>query len=236
MKKLMALLLALVLSFSLVACGKNTEKDDTKEETKATDKAEKDIEEATAVVEDFMDALMDLDAKKAAKYIDDEDAIPEEFSQYSDALDDVLEGMMSGLPAEVEAYRDDIESRMKGFMDKVVAKAKDVMDYEITDVEKDGDNYVFTVSLTAADDASDPFADLDIETFLAEKATEWYEDGTITDSSTEEDLFELMIPAMFDYMEEALDDVELETTTNSTELVVVPDGNDWIISADESDL
>lgn len=241
MKKLMALLLALVLSFSLVACGKNTEKDDTKEETKATDKAEKDDkkdaeEEATAVAEGFMDAFMDLDAREAGKYIDDVDAIEDTIDGLKDAF---LDGMMSELPSEfdeLEAIGIDVEAKLDELADAVLDKFKDDMSYEIIDTEKDGDDYIFTVEMTIPSGVEDvdyetEMADLLSEENLTALAEQWKEDGIIDDNTTEEEAAELLIDELFSRL---VDIIEFTTSSTEAELVVVQDGNDWVVDAKES--
>ncbi len=227
MKKLLSLLLALVLTFSLAACGggagdKNSKVNDSKEE-------------ATEVVEGFMDAYIDFDFADLEDYVDDFSDLPEEIQEldFSSALDEIIDEMPDGL----SAYRDDWEDVFNRLFDI----AKECMDYKITDVnEESKDEYIFTVDLTVPDFESVDFDSLVTnamsEDTMMDLVTMGQASGELSEAPTEEEIMAFLAPTIIQKINDALYDVEFETESQEIELVVVEENNEWMIDASKSDL
>lgn len=231
MKKLLSILLALVLMLSLVSCGGSDDANKVKdEEVKKTDK---ELVEETAVA--FMDALVDLDFEEVKEYVTNKEEISEAVKGYDIAS--VKAEFMTQLPEEIAAYTKPVET----FFDFVVAKAKSSFDYKIKEIVKEEkDKYIVKIDFTEPDMES-----VDLESVMAELMTEegvqnllleMLEAGTISEETSEEELTELVITEVFNIATEALNEVEFATSTEEIEIVVVKDGDAWLVDSETSDL
>lgn len=222
MKKLLSIVLALVLVLSVASCSLfGGEKD-------SAASAEK-------TVESFMDALVDFDFKKLKNYIDDEDALPDEIADFD--LEANLEKIIDDMPAELDDYSDDLRSIFNDLIDKI----KKEISYEIKETTKDEDSYIVTVEVTLPDMDSVNFENLLTdsmdESSLMNILNEMIESGKITENTTEQEMFDLLMPEVFKIMEDAIKDIEFETTTDEKEFVVVKSEDDkWVIDVEESEL
>ena len=222
MKKLLSIVLALVLVLSVASCSLfGGEKD-------SAASAEK-------TVESFMDALVDFDFKKLKNYVDDEDALPDEITNFD--LEANLEKIIDDMPAELDDYSDDLRSIFNDLIDKI----KKEISYEIKETTKDEDSYIVTVEVTLPDMDSVNFENLLTdsmdESSLMNILNEMIESGKITENTTEQEMFDLLMPEVFKIMEDAIKDIEFETTTDEKEFVVVKSEDDkWVIDVEESEL
>lgn len=217
MKKILSLMLALVLVFSMTACGVG----------------EKENEEAAKnVVESFLSAVSNLEMDKLKDYVVDEDEIPEEFAEMS------IDKVMSEMPEEMEPYSEDFKKLFGGLFDKV----KDKIEYEIKDVTKEEDDkYAVSVELTMP-----KLDDVDIESVVEENISEedltaiamrLFAEGRITVNSTQQEIMDVLMPDVINALEDVFDGIELETETEEKEFVVVKTEDDkWLIDAKESGL
>ncbi len=217
MKKILSLMLALVLVFSMTACGVS----------------EKENEEAAKnVVESFLSAVSNLEMDKLKDYVVDEDEIPEEFAEMS------IDKVMSEMPEEMEPYSEDFKKLFGGLFDKV----KDKIEYEIKDVTKEEDDkYAVSVELTMP-----KLDDVDIESVVEENISEedltaiamrLFAEGRITVNSTQQEIMDVLMPDVINALEDVFDGIELETETEEKEFVVVKTEDDkWLIDAKESGL
>ena len=111
------------------------------------------------------------------------------------------------------------------------------MSYKIKKTSQDGDGYVFLIELTAPD-----FEKIDLETTLAQKLTEdaingivndLIASGDITDATTEEEVLPLIVPPMFELMNQAVAELSLETEITEEEFSVKKDGGKWFVDVTE---
>ena len=228
MKKLLALMLALMLVFSMFACSSTGDADGENGKKKSAE------DEAKETVDAFMSDLVDFKFDGIENYFVNPDSLPESITNLD--MNTSLEAAMSTLPPEMSSFRADFE---KIFND-VIDKAKADFSYEIKEIKKgeDKDTYVVTVALTM------PNLDEDFESFLGdflneeavtEIAMRLISEGKITASTTEEEMYAVIIPEVVALFEKALDTVEFEVSTSDKDLVVVEDDGKWLIDAEASD-
>lgn len=240
MKKTLLALLALVTALSFSACGED-KKDEgssttgkvTKTDKKPEKKEKSATDEAEETVEGFLKAFCKLDFEAASKYLDDADAMPEELAALD--IDAAMKEMMGDLPAEFAGYEDDFSAMAENVIDSMLSK----MDYEILDSKEDGDEVIVEVDLTIPDTtAMDSMGDeltSELETLVMDIATKAMENGSLTESSTEAEVMDYLMPKLMDGMEVLMTEYvnDLETSTETIELVVYQDGDDWVISAED---
>ena len=223
MKKFLALLLAVVCTMSMVACG------GTGKDTSAG---------AEKVVESFMDAFCDLDMDKVKDYVVDENDIPEEIANLD--LSAGIKKIMEEMPSEAEAYASDFE---KVFND-LIEKLKKSLSYKIKKTEKAEEDYIVTVELTVPDpekmesiDMESLFAESLDETALNDMLMKMLAEGKISENSTEQEILDLIMPELIKIVKNVFDSIELETITKDVEIVVVQteDGK-WLVDAQKSNL
>ena len=145
---------------------------------------------------------------------------------------------MDEFPSEFSAFSNDFEDMVNSMIDRI----KKEISYEIKDVEEgeDGDKYIFTVEMTVPelDDANfeDIFAESLDETALTNMLMAKIEEGVITETSTEQEMLEVILPEMIQILNDILEDYEFETTTKDIEIVVaINDDDEWLIDAKKSD-
>jgi len=229
MKKLLSLILALSLTLSLAACGgkgedKAKDEPNEKKEVKADKKELKGEDAARDAAENFFDAFCDFDFEEAEKYFDGE--IPSDVKgAYSMALDE----MLAGMPAEMSAYKSDFED----IFNDLIEKMKKSVSYKITDVEGDGDEYIVSVELTMPDMESVDFDSVmssSMEEELMTLVMEYAESGKITESMSEDEMMEIIMPELIKIIKNAFNDMDFETTTDSGEITVAEIDGEWLVT------
>ena len=221
MKKILALVLALMCAFSFASCGKS--------ETKSEETVKKTPEqEATDTINGFMTALTSFDFEDMKKYVANTDVLPEDIRQF-----DIKALLKENIPAELSDYTKEFEAFAQNIFDKLSSE----MSYKIKKTSQDGDGYVFLIELTAPD-----FEKIDLETTLAQKLTEdaingivddLIASGDITDATTEEEVLPLIVPPMFELMNQAVAELSLETEITEEEFSVKKDGGKWFVDVTE---
>lgn len=204
MKRLLALLLALVCVISMVAC--SGEKAKKAEEETVTE------EDAREVAEGFMDAYVQLDVDGMKKYIDDPAVLDDELGEGFD-----IEAMIDELVEESVAENPELESikeEMRSLMSTVMYKYIGTLSYEILDVEEDDGTFTYTVELTLPDENADisEYMEFDEEAYTT-LILEGISNGTIT---TPEDMYTVILEAI----EEKVAEAEFKTVTEEMEIVV----------------
>ena len=235
MKKLLAILMAFVLAFSLVACSNAAD-----EETTAKEDSKNAKEESTEVVEAFMDAYLEFDADKMEDCVIDKDDLPESLKMnFDEKVEEAWEETARELPPEMANYESDFENMFIS----VIERALDEVSYDIVETEKeDDDEYTVTVEVTLPDVESVDFDEIlsskddEASAVLEEKALEYMESGMITAYSTEEEIMDLLMPHAIEIIEEAFDEIEFEITTEEIEFAVKLEDDEWLIDAKDSDL
>lgn len=228
MKKLLALLLVVVLAFSVVACGTKDAGTTEKPGEKPAVEKEDDSKEAEKVAEEFFDAFVELDFDKAEKYVDDK-AVVEEAAKELD-----FDAMMDTLPDEFSPYKSYFEEMFDAILDAVL---KD-FDYEIKGVEEDGDKYIVEVELTApvTTDLEGYFEDAMSEDSMGALAMELYTNGTITEDMSEDEIYDAVFAAMVDYVKDQVKNVDVSTETETVKVTVYEKDGEWLIEADSLEL
>lgn len=218
MKRFLSLALALMLVFSLVACSSD------EETTGKKGKNDKDAVEET--VTSFMDAYVNLEFDSLKDYVVDENSIPSEFADLN--IDAAFNTMMAEMPAEMAPYSDDF----KGFFDNIIGKMKEDLTYEIKEIEKleDEDGYNVTVSVTIPEVDDFDFDSILGEDELSTVLSDLLSSGKINENMTEQEMMDVMVDAILNYANNAISNVEFETSTDDMELAVVKaDNGEWLI-------
>ncbi len=211
MKKILSLLLALLLLATLVSCSGIGE------------------DEARKSLEGFFDCVVALDIEGAKAYVDDASVLDEAFEGLSP------EKIYENIPAELEKYSDGFET----IIDIAIDRATSAMSYEIKETAKKDEGFSFIVDFTYPDENTD-YEELLTEKFdqdvIVNLALELVEAGVITFNSSQEEIFDAVMPEIFSLMGDALEEMEIPTTTDSLEIVVVKKDGKWLISTEASDL
>ncbi len=233
-KKLLALALSLMLAFGFAGCSSDNESDEKDEDTKVEEKADKDEKkadpetEATKTAEAFLDAFVDFDYEGLQAVAADPDDVPEEFKDIS------VEAAIAAM-GEIPEELADFEDRYTEIYEIMIDKIKSECEYEIKDVKEEDGDYVFTGTISAPD-----YNNIDFESYLGEQLNnekmeailmEMFESGEITEKTSEEEMMEKFMTAMFDAMKEAVESIDLseDVTEEEFELVVVKDGSKWVV-------
>ncbi len=218
MKKVLSVLLALIMTVTMLAgC--------------QSQPAQNNQELATKTIERYMDALLEFDFKTAAGYSSHPEKILES-APYSNKEDAVLK-MLAAMPENVQKY----ESSITNFAEAVFGLMQDNMAYKITDVEKVGSSYVATLELTSADTEKFDIAEL-MTTMMAEidlnnLLTELIEDGTVSENMSQEEIYDVLFPVLFDSMSDAVKELPAETTTKEQTFTVIEVDGEWLIDTSE---
>jgi len=234
MKKFLAILLAFVLAFSLVACSSNV----ADEETLTKEDRKNPEEEATEAVEEFMDAYVELDADEMEDFVVDKDDLPEFLNiTVDDLVAPAVQYEIANPPfEEFKNYEKDLE---KAYI-ALIENAMDELSYEITEVEENDDEFTFTVEVTVFD--SEIMKDIDLNSLTAEKYTQEYlmklaaEAGKDIATLTETEFMEIYLPDYFKFVLEVFADAEIKTHKEEIEVVVKHEDDEWLIDAKNSDL
>ncbi len=211
MKKLLCLLLAMVMCFSLVAC--------SSEEGAGSDSAE----EAEKAFTGFMDALCAFDAEAMADYVVDPDAIPEEIKNVN------VEAMMATMPEMMAAYEEDLRGVYTALLEKYTA----AVSYEKKDSEETDDGYVFTVDMSMPkEDPADSLQNSLTEEAFTELLVEKVTAGELSLDATEEEAMAVIMPAFFDMMNKEIESMEFEIETTEKEIIVSEVDGEWLVDID----
>lgn len=211
MKKILSLLLSLLLLFTLISCVDSGE------------------QEAMQTVQNFLDKLIVLDIEGAKAYVD-----------HPDELDDIFEGiskdtLFQAVPAEFQKYADDFNT----IIDSMLNKCASVMTYNIKDTYKEDGCFIYVVDMTYPNmdfDFEDAFEQSFTEEVMMGIATELLSSGKITTTSTQEEIYDALMPKVFQKAQEVINEMELKTKMESIEIAVIEKDGKWLISAEESDL
>lgn len=226
LKKLLALMVALVLALAFVGCEKedsSSKKDDSsKEET-----SEKEVvvaEAATETVEDYLEALCDSDFEGAMEFVDKD-------AKVYDELEEKADGSYSGY--------DVYDSVLMGINEEVNSAFR----YEIVSSEMDGDNVIVTVeangnpSLNKSNDSYGEMLEEEVENVCYElnsmDTDSAYDIVVNQNGYSEEDFYNEYyagwVEQAWDNIKDdvlgEIEDADMEEYTFELE----KDGNDWII-------
>ncbi len=216
LRKILCLMLALVCVLAFAGCGGG----------------QNDEQAATDTVESFMDALMDLDIEEMKEYVTDEDDL--DFGKFEEITAEALLDEITAGEPQMAAFADDFEP----ICEKMIDMIKDNLSYEITEVEKDGKNFVFAVEIEVPDfdgmssNLNRSMNSIDINSIAQELLTS----GKITATSSQQDIMNAIMPKIISVMDDALDNVKVTTDTEDCEVIVVKEGKEWLIDATESDV
>ncbi|MBE7011334.1 MAG: hypothetical protein E7415_01520 [Ruminococcaceae bacterium] len=231
MKKLLALLLALMCMLSFAACDdekdrKKKDDNDTKVEEKQNNgeepsekkKPKKELTEeelAEETVIGFMDAFMDLDKDGMESYLDDPSSVSDILDMYdTEKLAD------EQFPAEMSEYKDDFIDVMDVYFEKV----SDLMSYEITDVNEEDGVYTFTVESDVVGEEEAGILDGEevLETLVSE--------GKITQDMSQDEILTIYFEEMANQIRKA----DFDTRTETGTVVVYEKDGEWVVNAKES--
>ena len=240
------MLLAFSLVLSFVGCNEKIADDE-----KAS-KKDDSIDEATKVVEDFMDALCDFNIKKMTEYTDEEEFL-EEIGV--DSIDEAKEELLNEQLKEFESQKKQIESHpdpeiksaaisylntmeklSKDFSNETMKVFKSFNEYDIDEVEDDNGKIKFKVVFEAMDykdngkKMQDVANNIDYESIGASIGiTEPPQNGSAQ-------YFKLMEAAMSQMMEQQLEVLkESDSKEIAIELIVEEKDDEWIIIEKDSD-
>lgn len=210
MKKVLSLVLILVLSVSLAACGGKSE------------------QLARETADNFMTALIQLDLAEVENYIDDASGLPETFKNFD------VDQIMSTLPADLNDYSEEFRGIITNLMDKV----KGTMAYEIKSVEKVEGDYVFTLDLTMPVNDID-FESL-IEDKVSDEAinkivTDMVASGEITAASSQKEMMDALMGKFIEIINNTFNELEIKTETQEAQLFVSKIDDKWLVNAEKSE-
>ena len=213
MKKLLALILALICVLSTTACGSISQED------------------AEKTAKTFLDAYMDLDKDKIEDIVDNPDKL-EAIIDYDAKKKEAMET----LPENLKAY----EANYEEFFDAVFEKMKSKMSYTIKDTVVNGSEATVTAEIvipnTESFDAKAVLSERLNDEAIKKMVTELAKEGKITKDSTKDEILDLIMPLMIDQMVETVDDINFETETLTKDLVVYKKDGKLLINAEKSDL
>lgn len=227
LKAFLCAMMVVVMMLSMVACngGNNAA---TTENGAAAENDAAGKEESEKVVKEFMDAAMELDFKKASKYVVDGSDKELPFESKDDYIDEMVKTMP--FPAE---YEKDVRK----FAEKVFDASIDCESYDIADSEKKDGEFVYTITLKTKDeDDLNEKTEKKTTTALSELVEELKESGEVTEEMSQEEIIEIIAPKTI----ELLEDVYLEAIEDADEaeyefeLTVSNVDGEWLIS--DSDL
>lgn len=218
MKKICSVLLALLLVLTtLSGCSSLGEKDAKSQ--------------AGEIIENYLTALMQFDFKTASKLT----VNPEKMMKNApyESMDAGVTQIVNAMPEQFRAYESDIREFATALFDVMLNN----MSYTITNLEQVDDKFVATVQMTTVHsenfDMQTILTDMMSTTDLQGLLTQYMENGTITEEMSEQELYDIIFPAMFDKMTETIKDIPVETTTDEETFdIVLVDGN-WLIDVSD---
>lgn len=213
MKKICSVFLALLMVLTMLAgCDSQPAKTD------------QDL--AKEAVENYLDALMKFDFKKASEYTTNPEKMMEN-SPYG-STDEAIRQIMNEMPAEFQAYESDIREFATALFDTV----ENSMSYEITNIKQDGDKYTAEVTMVnTADDLNldSVITDMMEEADLQGLLVQYMEDGIISVDMSEQELYDILFPAVFDKMTDSVKNLTVETTTAEESFDVISVDGKWVV-------
>lgn len=216
MKKIIITILTLAVILSSTACTKteNPIKDSTQSQsTKNTKEAEK-------TAKNFMDKICELDIDGAKEYIINPEDIPQKITNLS-SLKEYAEKNAKQLPEELKQYEKDFSE----LFTTATTYISDVISYKVTDSEAE-DNKVF-VEVDLITPAEEEFENIgekiskDAKEKINSIAEEAFYSGKLTETSTDEETLKLVMPELFNYLNDYIKDFIKNTKTESTEIELV---------------
>lgn len=224
LKQMLCVLLAVVMVLALAACGSNG---GGSKETVPPDK----------VVEAFMDAYLAMDFQTATTYLDDASVLKDAV-EYDSAKQGFLDDFVGQTP-EMEPYRDDFEE----FFDHMMQSIMDSIQYKIISTDVDGSNATVKIQVDAPDfDSIDMDAAMESvtgEDALMKILMPLIEDGTLTQNSTQEEMYDILVPEMIRLMTEAMDEAIANADPSESgedDFHLVQKDGKWIIDTEKSDI
>lgn len=212
MKKLVSILVVAVMVLSLSACGKKKE-------------------EAEKTLNGFMDGYCELNAEEMKNYVDDDDIpIIEEVEKFD------IDKLIGEVPDEFADYEEELKEILADFVERM----KETVSYEVKEVEEKAGSYIFTLDVTVPDINSDElesaFAESVDQNALQQLVLDKYATGELTETSTEKDIYKIMMPEVIKGFEKTLDNMKVEEETEEKEIVVTEQNGKWLIDTKASDL
>ena len=196
MKKLLALLLAIICAFSMVACDGGEE-------------------EATLAAEGFLQELCKLNVEGMTPYFESEEVAKEFLKDIS------YETLMGNMPAEVAGF----ENEIKNFYSTIMTKISENISCEIIDVQKDKTGFLFKLNSKIPDfdniDLESKLTEALDEKEIENMIMDMLSKGEISISSSQDDILEKVMPVMFEKFEEALNNIECDTVEEETGLKMI---------------
>ncbi len=218
MKKVLSIVLALAMAVTLLAGCQN----------QAT---QNNQELATKTIESYMDALVEFDFEKASNYSNYPEKILES-APYTNK-EDAVQKMLTALPENVQKY----ESSITNFAEAVFNLMQDNMTYQITDIQKVGNSYVASLEITSVDTEkfdiaelmTNMMAEIDINSLLNEQL----ETGAINENMSQEEIYDVLFPVLFESMTDAVKNLPAETTAKEQTFTVIQVDGKWLIDVSE---
>ena len=194
---------------------------------------------AKLVADGFLKALSKLNAEELKTYCH-ESAIftSKSFLEYENLCSGNFEGMLG----ENESMFAGHEEKLREMVQAIIDNMANSISYELSEGRQTGDDtFTFDTKLIMFDSQT---ADTAFEQQLAnamtqeklmELVTELMNNGTITESSTEEELYAVLIPTILDIAIEAIQNVKLPTQTISGKLTVNVKNGALLVDLDHKD-
>lgn len=239
MKKLLTIALALLVVFAVAGCAEETMDIGIDRDSfgNSENNKNRDEDDARKAAENFMEALCEFNFKDMSKYS------TEDYTEIMECDDmyEYLDGTFSAEDLDLGIESDKVDDAVNDFVEVMVDGIVDNTEYEITDTEKDGDAWKFTVEITSVDmddvsdsleseecndavvKASEKYDDVDIEGMTGDEITAVMEDMVV-------DMFGAMGDFVYDYCEEA------ETVGGELELYVIEEDGEWLVDIENSDM
>lgn len=236
MKKLLTGILALTLALSFTACGKDESTNDSKnpDTPKVEDKISS-TDAAKEVATSFMDAYKKFNIEEASQYVNGE--ISEEIAQFD--IENIKKEMLKTMPEDFAPMAD----YLTDMLDSVVDTISSSTEYKIISAEEDGDNVKVVVDVTSpnVDNLEATFENAmaeDMEQEMLVILTEAMESGALTESSTDEEMMEYLMPKIFEIAEEMIVEElkNAETTTKNFNLILTEVDGKWLIDPEKSEI
>ena len=212
MKKFLSAILIITLLFSVSGC------------TGSISKAEK-------TVTSFMDSYCQFNLKDAFEHIENKDSYKLPFQDLEGAILSVKESMTA------EMTEEEASDYVDSFIAPIFRKFVEKLSYKISDSKKEDDKFIFNIELASINSQNLSGSEYNPEELLLELTTELYENGTITEDMTEEEMsqamFKPMMQKMTEYILETIENSGTETKT--IKLVLKKESGKYLIT-EESDL
>lgn len=249
LKRILLLLLALACVLAMVACDDKKEssskKDDDDEdesvEITVSDDADSDIteasseesvpapeisvEDADAAIKAFFDALVQLDATGLKDACHDSEIF---YSESFLEFEKICSGDFGEMLGDDAAMFAGHEEKLGEMVQAIIDKLSQTMSYQLSEGRRIGnDTVVYDVEMTMfnADQIgtimTEQLSNALSEQVVIQLVTELMSNGTITNSTTEEELYEILIPVILDMVIDAIRNMELTSQTISGEFAVI---------------